>query len=155
MSESFCDRNFSYSLSQMHSLEKLGFWRFVRSLYLKLPVSYEAKERLKSWFFRRTRFLTENTEVYKFWFYHQGQFLEPQTETKTQRVSWTPNASELSLPVAPSTPLVSIIILVYNQLDFTLRCLKSIQDNPSEASAGIRVLVSPHSALTYWRFPAR
>ena len=124
----------------MRSLEKLGFWRFVRSLYLKLPVSYEAKQRLKSWFFRRTRFFTENTKAYKFWFYHQGQFLEPQTETKTLRLSWTPNASELSFPIAPPTPLVSIIIPVYNQLDFTLRCLKSIQDNPSTASTEIIVL---------------
>jgi GT2 family glycosyltransferase/SAM-dependent methyltransferase len=46
----------------------------------------------------------------------------------------------LELPASPSTPLVSIIIPVYNQLDFTLRCLKSIQDNPSKASAEVIVL---------------
>ncbi|HSE85005.1 MAG TPA: glycosyltransferase, partial [Candidatus Binatia bacterium] len=128
------------SLTKMCSLERLGFWRFVRSLYRKLPMSYEAKQRLKSRFFTRTKFLTENTQAYKYWYQHQGQFLEQQPETGTRQMSRTPNARELSLPMAPSTPLVSIIIPVYNQLDFTLRCLKAIQDNPSKASAEIIIL---------------
>ena len=56
-----------------------------------------------------------------------------------EQVSLLQIASDLSLPL-PSTPLVSIIIPVYNQLEFTLRCLKSIQENPSRASAEIIVL---------------
>lgn len=47
---------------------------------------------------------------------------------------------ELSLPAVLSTPLVSIIIPVYNNLEYTLRCLKSIQDNPSKASAEVVVV---------------
>ena len=114
------------SLPKICSLERLGFWTFARSLYRKLPVSYEAKQRLKSWFFTQNMFPTENAEAYRFWYQHQGQFSQA--------------ASDLDLPLPPSTPLVSIIIPVYNKLDFTLRCLKSIQDNPSKASAEIIVL---------------
>jgi GT2 family glycosyltransferase/glycosyltransferase involved in cell wall biosynthesis len=128
------------SLPRMCSVERLGFWRFVRSLYRKLPLSYEEKQKLKSRFFTRTKFLTENTQAYKYWYQHQGQFLEQQPETETRQISRTPNASELWFPVASGTPQVSIIIPVYNELDFTLRCLKSIQDNPSTASAEIIVL---------------
>ena len=114
------------SLTKMCSPERLGFWDFVRSSYRKLPVSYESKQRLKSEFFTRTKFLTENTQAYKYWYQHQGQFSQA--------------ARDLVFPLPPSTPLVSIIIPVYNKLDFTLRCLKSIQDNPSKASAEIIVL---------------
>jgi len=110
--------------------EGLGFWRLSRTLYHHLPLSQEAKQRLKSSFFSRTRLLTENTQAYKFWYDHQGQFLERVLQI----------ASELNLPSSPSTPLVSIIIPVYNQIKFTLRCLKSIRENPSRASAEIIVL---------------
>jgi GT2 family glycosyltransferase/2-polyprenyl-3-methyl-5-hydroxy-6-metoxy-1,4-benzoquinol methylase len=59
---------------------------------------------------------------------------------RSRSLTETPDARELSLPTPPSTPLVSIIIPVYNQLDLTLRCLKAIQDNSSAASAEIIVL---------------
>ena len=89
------------------------------------------------------------------WYYHQGQSLEQGPDALGEQVSLTQTeqgpdalgeqvsllqiASDLSLPL-PSTPLVSIIIPVYNQLEFTLRCLKSIQENLSRASAEIIVL---------------
>ena len=56
------------------------------------------------------------------------------------QASQLPNASGLALPLAPPMPLVSIVMPVYNQVDFTIRCLKSIQDKPSKASVEVIVL---------------
>ncbi len=105
-------------------------WQFVLGLYRDVPL-----------LFRRSQPVIKNTKS-------SNDPLESQEECLGQENAITegPQASkpieisDLALPLPPSTPLVSIIIPVYNQLDFTRRCLKSIQDNPSKGSAEIIVL---------------
>ena len=74
-------------LRKSFSLERLGFWSFSRTLYRYLPLSHGAKQRLKAWFFTRTKFLTENTQAYKFWYDHQGQSLEQAPDGLDEQIS--------------------------------------------------------------------
>src|SRR5262249_38682177 len=102
----------------------LGFWSVARGLYHYIPWPYGSKQRLKSWFFIRTKAWTENSQAYKFWYDHQGQFLNGSRGELSSQVPFTENQSleqksdvldelpspssltnGLALPMAPSMPL--------------------------------------------------
>jgi hypothetical protein len=65
-------------------------------------------------------------------------------KTRKPKRSRRVSVSEIALPPVLSNPLVSIIIPFDNHLDYTLHCLKSIQDSPSKASVEV-VIVDDHS----------
>jgi GT2 family glycosyltransferase len=83
----------------------------------------------------------KNSEQYEMPHPGRNKFLSQDAQiTVRAQVSKLIEISDIELPLAPSAPLVSIIIPVYNQFNFTLRCLKSIQENSSKASAEILII---------------
>ena len=122
--------------------------RTARAIYRRLPISYTKKIRLKNFVYGTFGFLIGGTATYRDW--QKGRqtsgsdptaALAPQGGLAMPSGELEPVAtSDLALAVAPEVPLVSIVIPVYNQLDYTLRCLKSLQQHPSRHSAEIIVV---------------
>ena len=107
--------------------------RFMQAVYRGLPLPYVTKLRLKSFVFRHAGFLLRRSAAYELWLSTQPVGTRPQDVSKPPQPRERADESShvgLSLPTTASDPLVSVVIPVYNQLDYTLRCLRSIGANP-------------------------
>src|SRR5262245_52510287 len=92
------------------------------------------------WAFARHPFSSELRKAFR---EHLRTLPVPGTGSRGLVLFDSANAEDLrasmSVRSASVRPVVSIIIPVYNQLDFTLRCLMAIATHPSEASVEIIV----------------
>ncbi len=122
-------------------------WRQIRkiggaslqSIYRALPLSTYHKRQFKAFCFSRFSFLFQGTQCYRNW-----QLFDSHV--------WGREAAPLSppqpqfdvgeTPALPTTdaPVVSVIIPVYGQMDYTHRCLQSIRHYPSHTSYEIIVV---------------
>ena len=68
----------------------------------------------------------------------KSQFATPSTVPEPERVTILPET--IALPVTSPNPEVSVVILSYGQVDYTLRCLASITQHPPLSS--IELIVS-------------
>src|ERR1044071_8512466 len=59
--------HFIFGFGSVFSRLKFVLWQLTRSLYHSLPISFERKQRLKSFGFNRFGFLLKNTGTYKMW----------------------------------------------------------------------------------------
>lgn len=88
-----------------------------RRLYLRLPLDYERKMQLRSLAARLSP---------RGWAYLTGK-PTPAVEQQSQLEAIPPSAPErVSLPPVDE-PVVSIVIPVYGQIDYTMRCLESLR----------------------------
>ncbi len=115
-------------------------YRAMRAVYRKLPVSKEHKQRLIDIVFRATGPLLSGTPAYQVW---EGRrhvpapepVLAPQANGDIGEV----DAATLSLPTT-DTPRVSVIIPVYNKIEYTLHCLASIARHPPSTPFEVLVI---------------
>ena len=124
-----------------------AMWNAVRKAYRSLPLSYAQKQRLKSIIFPNLQFLIGGTDTYQNWLRSQNPFIGGSESFATLTGGVSPgnflrqvDVTKLKLPQASCSPLVSVIVPVYNQLEYTLRCLESIQNNPPMADAEFIVI---------------
>jgi GT2 family glycosyltransferase len=114
-----------------------------RSVYRRLPLPYETKLRLKSSLRRQLGFVKARLSGVAHTY--AGPLLKsaetrrlPRSAGQGAARAADPDhvqrtdveADKLALPVDAADPLVSVIIPAYNQLEYTLRCLRSIQAHP-------------------------
>ncbi len=111
----------------------------LQSTYRALPLSIYYKRQLKAFCFKRFSFVFQGTQAYRNWqlFNHlvQDQLKSPVADLQQQ--------TDLNEPLAlPTTddPVVSIIIPVYGQMDYTHRCLTSIGAHPIRTSYEVIVV---------------
>jgi GT2 family glycosyltransferase len=122
-----------------------AMWNAVRKAYRSLPLSYVQKQRLKSTVFRNLQFLIGGTDTYQNWLRSQRPFIGgsgrfPTGGPPPGNFARQVDVTKLKLPQASSNPLVSVIVPAYNQLEYTLRCLESIQNNAPMADAEFIVI---------------
>ncbi len=111
----------------------------LQSTYRALPISTYHKRQLKAFCFNRFAFLFQGTQAYRNWqlFNHLVQ------DQPTSPVSYLQQQTDVNESFAlPTTdaPVVSIIIPVYGQMDYTHRCLKSIGAHPIRTSYEVIVV---------------
>ncbi len=111
----------------------------LRSVYHALPISIYHKQQLKAFCFNRFAFIFRGTQLHRNWsllnHLAQDRKIPPVTHLQQQT-----NLNEaLALPTTDH-PVVSVIIPVYGQMDYTYRCLKSIYDHPSYISYEVIVI---------------
>lgn len=114
--------------------------RTLRSAYRKLPVSDFNKKRLKSFMYRKFGLVFKQTASYQLW-----QIQENSLREFVGVPFQLPRPPTVELPATfefrdIAEPIVSIIIPVFNHIEFTYKCLKAIHDNPSQHSYEIIVV---------------
>ncbi len=120
----------------------------LRSIYHRLPISIYHKRQLKAFCFSRFSFLFHGSQPHRNWLLFdalaQGRKIYPVTELQPQT---NPNAT-LKLPTTDQ-PVVSVIIPVYGQMDYTYRCLQAISHHPNHTSYEVIVIddCSPDETL--------
>lgn len=129
-----------------------------RAVYHNLPLNYAHKRRLKNYVYKSFRFIDRISASYQHWRVRRSkdwssratpasfqQSMDrsavtgssvvdrPQSERVERGTEDTRRRDGVeSLPDPTGGPDVSIIIPVYNQLDFTLQCLESIATTPTQ-----------------------
>jgi FkbM family methyltransferase len=114
--------------------------KFLRTVYHRLPLSDFHKKRFKWFVFRRFGFLLKNTGAYRFWEVHE-RALSNFVSGASQLPKLRPVTELTPFEFAQvDEPVVSIVIPVYNHIEFTYRCLKSLKENPSVNSYEIIIV---------------
>lgn len=137
--------------------------RTVRSLYRRLPLPLPVKWRLKSFFYRHLGLFLKDSANYQQWL-AQTAALPPATVRTSDPLTLPPPpvppplleigpegvaglAATLGF-LAPEKPQVSIIIPVFNHVEYTVCCLATLQRCPSEADCEIIVVDDASSDAT-------
>ncbi len=115
-------------------LSKIAIRKVVKCFYKKAPFPQSLKIKVKEFVFRHFTFLVRNTRAYNSWLNTRTETAFPlQQEDLNELISEANEAvdltSEIYFPLV--TPTVSVIIPVYNKLDYTIRCLKSLCNQQS------------------------
>nr|MCU0809397.1 glycosyltransferase family 2 protein [Candidatus Contendobacter sp.] len=136
----------------------------VRSLYRRLPLPLPVKWRLKSFLYRHLGLFLKDRANYQQWLM-QTAAVRPATVRTSDPAALPPPppvpppllnigpegvkglAAALRFP-APEDPQVSIIIPAFNHVEYTVRCLATIQRHPSAADCEIIVVDDASSDLT-------
>lgn len=102
-----------------------------RELWHRLPLAPQHRFAFKSLVFRRASFLFRGTPAYSAWL-HQCRWMQttPQVLTGLPPMGGRPQAPVVERRLIPggvaAIPRVSVVIPVYNNLDYTLACLDAI-----------------------------
>ena len=132
--------------------------RIARSAYRRLPLPLPVRWRIKSFLYRNLGPLLKNSANYQQWLIQiaatQAVTVKSADSNTQPAMPWQPtpppmldvSADDIEALAAslafttPESPQVSIIIPVYNQVDYTIRCLGSIQRYAPQASCEIIVV---------------
>ncbi len=127
-------------------------------LWRRIPIPAQVRYRAKSAVFRVAAPLFRGTTAYAAWIEQARWAEQGQIAIGTIRRSHAaePVVEELRIPggVAPE-PQVSVVIPVYNKIDYTLACLDSIARHPPQASIEILVVDDGSSDTTATRLASR
>jgi GT2 family glycosyltransferase/ubiquinone/menaquinone biosynthesis C-methylase UbiE/glycosyltransferase involved in cell wall biosynthesis len=107
----------------------LGLERRMRTVFRRLPVRGQHRWQLKSAIFERLGWLMRGTASYKHWEGTQRRALAAKRPGARPNPALVGDASQIALPWS-ETPVVSIVIPAYGQVDLTRRCLASIAAHP-------------------------
>ncbi len=138
--------------------------RTVRFLYRRLPLPLPVKWRLKSFFYRHLGPFLQNSANYQQWLAQTATVRSMTVRVSDPVASMPPQpvspplldigpegveglAATLRFPT-PQAPQVSIIIPVFNHLEYTVCCLSSLQRHPSTADCEIIVVDDASSDAT-------
>ena len=98
----------------------------VTTVFNSIPISRKTKDKIAFTAFERMPSLFNSLDSYKSW---------------KSRKDWIAGVIANAIPLETSpVPTVSVIIPVYGQIDFTLRCLDSIGKNPPQVSFEVIVV---------------
>jgi GT2 family glycosyltransferase/glycosyltransferase involved in cell wall biosynthesis len=104
-----------------------------RRVYRSLPISQRTKVRAVHTMFSVAPWLFRNTGAYKHWKASQpppGSYAQPATKTELNVVEKaTRDAARNIRFVETTAPQVSVIVPVYGKVNYTLHCLRSIQQS--------------------------
>ena len=138
--------------------------RTVRSLYRRLPLPLPVKWRLKSFLYRRLGRFLQDSANYQQWL-AQTAAVRPATVRISDPVTLPPLqpvppplldigpegveglAATLCFPMT-ATPQASIIIPAFNHVEYTVRCLATLQRHPAAADCEIIVVDDASSDAT-------
>lgn len=106
-------------------------WGALRALYHRLPLNEQSREGMKSLAYRMLPAVFGRLPSYQYW--EQRQRARSRLKFAQKRRVQAEGADSLSAIQLPQsiTPLVSVVIPVYGKIDYTLRCLRSIEENPT------------------------
>ena len=112
------------SLSWRNRLRGIASW-----WYQRLPFPPDFKRKLFSFFVSNFRFLFRGTPTYEFWLTHYcTRPLEQHSDVAPLPQGTAEEARQIYFTDVVA-PKVSVIIPVYNNISYTLNCLRSIQRN--------------------------
>ncbi|HOW76724.1 MAG TPA: glycoside hydrolase family 99-like domain-containing protein [Candidatus Competibacteraceae bacterium] len=148
----------------MPSRIRVLFSRTVRSLYRRLPLPLPVKWRLKSFLYHHLGRFLKDSANYQQWLAQTAAVRPTTVRTSDPDASLPPQpaplplldigpegveglAATLRFPT-PENPRVSIIIPAFNQVEYTVRCLATLQRCPSEAECEIIVVDDASSDAT-------
>ena len=138
--------------------------RTVRFLYRRLPLPLPVKWRLKSFLYRHLGPFLQNSANYQQWLAQTATVRSMTVRVSDPVASMPPQpvppplldigpegveglAAALRFPT-PQAPQVSIIIPVFNHIEYTVCCLSSLQRHPSTADCEIIVVDDASSDAT-------
>ena len=109
-------------------------WAIPRRIYHGLPLRADTRGRVKSFVYGRFPALCSSLPSYRLWAAQQRSLARMTAATTADRTSGLGsqhniNAASVVLPVFRD-PLVSVVVPCFGKVDYTLRCLASIQANP-------------------------
>ncbi|EKD98588.1 MAG: hypothetical protein ACD_23C00354G0001, partial [uncultured bacterium] len=119
-------------------------FRLMRKAYHLLPVSTLKHQQLKGWFYQRFPGVFSHTMSYSMW-----KAQPVRAMPKPIKVEPLPVADESLKFPCPENPVVSIVIPVYGQIDYTYNCLRSLWSHRSHYSFEVIVVddCSPDNTL--------
>lgn len=134
-----------------------------RFLYRRLPLPLPVKWRMKSFLYRHLGALLTHSANYQQWLIQTAATRPATVKASDPKATPPPPSPPPMLEIgpegiegmaaslafaAPGEPLVSVIVPVFNQIDYTVRCLASIHRHPPEASYELIVVDDASSDAT-------
>ncbi|MBK1695572.1 hypothetical protein CKO09_12665 [Chromatium weissei] len=125
----------------------------LQTVWQRLPIPTAARYQLKSSVFRAAAPLFRGTSAYAAWI-EQSRWAN-QSPPSFQKADAAPVVKNLRIPAGAAEPQVSVIIPVYNKLDYTLACLDSIAEQMPTAAIEVLVIDDGSSDDTERQLSAR
>ncbi len=132
---------------------KTACLELIRRTYHRLPLNLFWKNNLKSFFFRLAPRLFTDTLSYQLWLRMQEMKRKPLTTVSDVNLKTSLEPEDLPVIEKFQDPDVSIIIPVYGQIEYTVRCLNSLQNTKNNTSYEVIVIddCSPDNSLEVLR----
>ncbi|MDR0781939.1 MAG: glycoside hydrolase family 99-like domain-containing protein, partial [Pseudomonadales bacterium] len=129
-----------------HSAIRQSLSRSLQTLYRRVPLARTTKVALAHWLFSTFPGPLKNTSAYQRWLQLKQAAQPPSGLSPPAKVSIAPiinatpeRAAQIQMPQV-AQPCVSIIVPVYGKVDYSLHCLRSIQDCASRTPFEVIVI---------------